>query len=960
MKGDFSRITFDRRKHYTGVLIQQGRVLTDADANEEQAIRQYRDETEARDVIGPTGTPKENPGFGIAVQATGGVDRIAIAPGRYYVDGILCENEARVTEDRQPDLPPANPGSVAPSIRDLLTAAGATAGLVYLDAWKRPVTAMEDPDIKEVALGEADTSARLRTVWQVRVLPLRTPGATCVSNLPEWNALISPRDARLRAHTGTGSPPPSDTLCILPPAAGYHRLENQLYRVEVHAKGGMNAATFKWSRENGSVTARILERVGANAVRVAGLSRDDKLGFRNGDCVEVIDDARELRGEPGQLFTITINARGDLVTCSGNVSPLGPNPRLRRWDSPASPPAVTSAFLPLEGGVEVRFSGTDFRTGDYWLIPARTHVGDILWPEDASGNPLDKPRDGITHHYARLALVRIAAGRLVVEADCRELFPSLTNIAASDISFDNRVCDLEGATTVQQALDGLCRRKEGTCTVSVFRGDDVAAVLAGLSPNQDACICFETGTFTLPRTVVLANLGHLKITGCGKGTRLVASTAEAALLFRDCKSVTVRDLYAESGALGSGKRGPHHRLKGTLTFENCGEVSVEEAELKCAAGKSPSATCVTIGSTEEFAALPNARGLASVRRCRLSVGHQQAGILLVNATRARVEDNLIQVIPKPNSLRFTDLLRDKRQRSQHKRLLVSEIRETRTRKPVNTDGGTDRPTDVRVEREARNLVTLSSGNVSVQFRTDPDLLRSGVWDRVFSSRTLGPKGIEASRQLIAYVNEIADRVLENQGRLENLEGFREWFARLAEGDTSVAYQGVVVAGVEAGDVRIAGNTIRGVLQGIHVGLSRGNAAPGRRDLSQTVLIEGNTVDVILPPNALRARHGIFVGNCDSMAIENNIVTLDRLQAQNRVPVDGIRVYGQLGKRMIVRQNHMKIGREKTRGFTRGILIHPLNDFPRPLWLVSDNVAGVTVELEPGRVNRVRGLDTNFA
>ena len=39
MKGDFSRGSFDPTKHFARVLLQQGRVLTDADFNEQGAIQ---------------------------------------------------------------------------------------------------------------------------------------------------------------------------------------------------------------------------------------------------------------------------------------------------------------------------------------------------------------------------------------------------------------------------------------------------------------------------------------------------------------------------------------------------------------------------------------------------------------------------------------------------------------------------------------------------------------------------------------------------------------------------------------------------------------------------------------------------------------------------------------------------------------------------------------------------------
>ena len=42
MKGDFSRQTYKKAKHYSGVLMQQGRVQLDADWNEQQAIARHR------------------------------------------------------------------------------------------------------------------------------------------------------------------------------------------------------------------------------------------------------------------------------------------------------------------------------------------------------------------------------------------------------------------------------------------------------------------------------------------------------------------------------------------------------------------------------------------------------------------------------------------------------------------------------------------------------------------------------------------------------------------------------------------------------------------------------------------------------------------------------------------------------------------------------------------------------
>jgi hypothetical protein len=93
MKGDFSRVTFDVTKHFSRVLMQQGRVQLDADWNEQTAIMLHYLQTLAADLIGPYAGPKDNNGFAIEpIPNTPG--DFKIGNGHYYVDGILVELEA--------------------------------------------------------------------------------------------------------------------------------------------------------------------------------------------------------------------------------------------------------------------------------------------------------------------------------------------------------------------------------------------------------------------------------------------------------------------------------------------------------------------------------------------------------------------------------------------------------------------------------------------------------------------------------------------------------------------------------------------------------------------------------------------------------------------------------------------------------------------------------------------------
>ncbi|HVV46722.1 MAG TPA: DUF6519 domain-containing protein, partial [Bryobacteraceae bacterium] len=161
MKGDFSRLRFNRTKNYTQVLQQQGRVALDSDANEQNAINEQIRGTELIDVVGPFGGPSGDAGFAVTVNG----NSIQIGAGRYYVEGLLCENPAAVGYLAQPYL--IDPTATDAKMLQDLQNGTASAIQVFLEVWQRLVTPLDDPCLLEPALGAADTTARLQTVWRV-------------------------------------------------------------------------------------------------------------------------------------------------------------------------------------------------------------------------------------------------------------------------------------------------------------------------------------------------------------------------------------------------------------------------------------------------------------------------------------------------------------------------------------------------------------------------------------------------------------------------------------------------------------------------------------------------------------------------------------------------------------------------------------------------------------------------
>ncbi|MGV9264255.1 DUF6519 domain-containing protein [Kitasatospora sp. NPDC003701] len=475
MQGDFSRTTFDPRKHYSAVLAQQGRVQLDADFNEQGAVLLHQLRTMVADVLGPAVAPAAGGGFAIgAVAGRKPQEDLTISAGRMYVDGILVENDAEVTYWTQPDLRLRIGHSADELPQD-------EPFVLCLRVWERLITALQDPAIREVALGAPgpDTAARAKTVWQVAAVAVTARTTEeALEELPARLADFRPT-GRMRARARQPVAP-ADCQYHLPVDSRFRGPENQLYRIEVHTGGparptgstgcpvptgtaaagtadtgaARRGATFKWSRENASVVFPIVSLTGATA-RVSTLGRDGKLGLEVGDRVELVDDTTAGRVADDVVLTdpprraprlrrvLAVDAVDLLVTLDeqdgDEACGLGAHPFLRRWDHRPAPgasadvaddgalPLVEGGWLDLEDGVQVWFEpggeatpGT-YRRGDHWLVPARTAVGDVLWPQRADG-PAPVEPDGVRYHYAPLAYV---SGQSV-DPSPRRTFPPLT------------------------------------------------------------------------------------------------------------------------------------------------------------------------------------------------------------------------------------------------------------------------------------------------------------------------------------------------------------------------------------------------------------------------------------------------------------------------------------------------------------------------------------------------------
>lgn len=428
--------------------------------------------------------------------------------------------------------------------------------LVYLDVWQREVTYLEDLSLVDKAVG-VETTGRLQTVWQVKLLDVSgVAGVDCstpdsqIQSAITGGSLVQPSASLLT--TGV-VPTASAGPCALSPVTGYTGLENQLYRVEIHQGGSTTStppATFKWSREDASVATLVTAistvtnsaGVPASQLTVQSLGRDQVLGFNPGDWIEVTDDYLELnppvsngQAQSGELHRIdSINAAANTITLDFTVSSVNfpvistnqttpsRHTRIRRWDQAGTvyqsdgatvwidldsfgntgiPVPSTGTAVILENGITVAFEGSSFRTGDFWLIAARTADGSVeivnqpaaaqtqpaasAWnaatayvpgqvvissgiyyiclvantgnapPNAAFWAPQTSPF-GIHHHYRRLGIVDFTATPPKV-SDCRRVFQPLANpaIHVTSILLGSNPLLNDSTVTVQALANGI-------------------------------------------------------------------------------------------------------------------------------------------------------------------------------------------------------------------------------------------------------------------------------------------------------------------------------------------------------------------------------------------------------------------------------------------------------------------------------------------------------------------------
>ncbi len=671
MKGDFSRLTGlnAKRKHYNGVLKQQGRVQLDSDWNELISIISHQRKIRTIDTIGHCGAPIHNSGYQI-LHPGGGFADLLIATGRFYAGGLLCEttpssklpiNEITGTEDIlvddtkidgieievghwvqiKTDEDPIGVigqitsvtfgelrigsdisslvGDLHPYLRRLVLyseqsdfpGSGAyqvvsgQTDLLYLDVWERHITPIEDGLLREVALGGPDTDTRSKVIAQVKTLT-DVGNVNCEDEIDDWHNLKKLPNGRMTTRLVV----PADPIdpCQLGESGGFLGLENHLYRVEIHEVSG--GATFKWSSNNAAYAYAIkefFEDAPGNVVKInlQQNGKDDILKIKQQDWIEVSGDETDLNSGTAGTLVKVLEVDGTWLTLDTNV------------------------FAHIgEGSTKVRrwdisnqrpdvttaiVSGTGFQLEDGIEIEfsgSDFNVG-AYWVFSARTltgeiEILDREAPlGIKHHYCKLGLVTGLPDGNVEIEDCRPEFPPLTELPDTG----------------------------GCCTVTVGENEefqDIQLAINSLNGGPGE-VCIKPGVYEIDKPIEVEGK-DITIRGC-EGTPIIINNSDKpdlGIIFRikDSWDIMIHDLWCFSKA---GDR--------VVEVENCLFFNIYNCTL-VGAGSGDLAGIVTCQGLTVNTSIDNNIILGTIGIRYDGIKEQDLGIHL----NARMKENIIFVL----------------------------------------------------------------------------------------------------------------------------------------------------------------------------------------------------------------------------------------------------------------------------------------------------------------------------
>jgi hypothetical protein len=594
MTGDISGYLFDPRQSYTSVRLQQGRVITDLDWNENERIEAHSRQRLLADLICAYGST--NDGFRLVRAQAAAVDvptggngvapqptyDVTLSGGSFLLGGLL-----HLWPGQQPD------GTFPQTFltqNDWLQLSGADAAalpvapaaartdLVYLEAFEHPVRAVEDRELRERALGGPDTSTRLKAIRRINILanvPADCVGATAAlrahvtqpaagdnSGQPHvFDDDLCEVRSKVRLSVDFSGNGPTLDPCKPRVTQGYLGAENQAIRVQLSAGN-----RFVWAYDNGEPLYRVeitdSTPGGDGSIELTFLTPplDPVLFPLQGAVIEILPWGALLANREK-----VAQARGHLARVTASYDPGTDSLRI----APAVPVEMQEWLNASDRDPILNPLGDDdpprYFYARMWQ-PGPEETTDLDHPF-SPGVDVSLPGTGIALNFSAFGLPgdywiiaarpntpeRVVPWRLLDAAapfGPQRFFAVLGLVHWATDAAGNPTASVEDC---RHRFRKLCN-VESCCTVHVGDGivsrgevDDLQAAI-DLLPPSGGQICLLPGTHTA--AALIGRRRNIVIQGCGPRSLVTSSPGQTAPVIGivDSADITLRDLAIESDA----------------------------------------------------------------------------------------------------------------------------------------------------------------------------------------------------------------------------------------------------------------------------------------------------------------------------------------------------------------------------------------------------------------------------
>ncbi|HSZ60716.1 MAG TPA: DUF6519 domain-containing protein [Terriglobales bacterium] len=518
MGSDRARVTYDPKQQYRSVVMQQGRVTLEADWNEASQIASEELRRETLDFVGPCGTPDNGYEILLSSSPSNAPYDFSILPGTMYVGGVRAHLLETVDYNSQTDWldnGPEDPLWV--SLSSLPGSPPISDEFVYLYLREQEVSAVEDQDLKDIALGGPDTAQRTRLLQ--RFVRVACGGSDCASGLTaaetQWATLGLTFDSdtmRLKSSSTLEvsflNPAQNQTPCQPQASGGYVDPDNQLIRVQIAGiDPASNNPQLIWGFDDASFLYRVDLDSGNNRLVFQSVPVDASHQPVKNQIVEllrtaaILPNGQYVASATGVVLQLDKNYDPDqqsVAIPSGVTLPLdyteyNQSPPveagqlfLRVWQE-MIPAAQPGTAYPLgDTGVQVTLGlqspASEFHIGDYWMFAVRPATPQTVYPERYENAP--QPPDGPRLWACPLGVIAWNGEVGTVVSDCR-----------------NEFCNLVDA----------CRRSEGCCTITlnpqdVAQGNTLQQIINQVSTETMQVQAANAGTDGNNISVQISNL----------------------------------------------------------------------------------------------------------------------------------------------------------------------------------------------------------------------------------------------------------------------------------------------------------------------------------------------------------------------------------------------------------------------------------------------------------------------